>query len=445
MTEMMETAAAIMPHSRAAEEALLGAILIDPEAINGIPLAPDDFYLRKNAMIWDAMQTMRASHAQIDFVTVANYLDARHLLGEIGGHAYLMSLINQTPTSMHARAYAETIRERSTRRRILQVAQDLGTKAFDADANLEEAVSQALDQLSSSVVKNRGARRITEYIDMAWDEISAVMANPKGLAGIPTGFPDWDKITGGLIRGEKILLSGPPGLGKSLLAMQVLVNVAAAGHPVALYELEMSAGQVIRRTISAMTKAGGGKPVTTGMMLTGVLTDDEATSLVGAVEKLAQYPVFISETSEMTTIELRADLTRMVEEYGVEVFVLDYEGLLSDMDGAENDIVRQRLISKRVKAICKDLNLCGIVISDMTKAGITGERGGQGAVAGSARSLHDADQIIVMRLDDNATRAVGGGNKTVVLTWEKLREGEANRFARLVKLAGYPMFGSVER
>lgn len=434
----------VMPHSRAAEEALLGSVIIDPEVISRISLNPDDFYIRRNAMVWKAIQELDREHSQIDFLTIGTRLDEKHLLSEIGGPAYLISLINQVPSSMHAESYAETIRERSQRRKIIQVAQDLASNAFDMEKVLPDAVSNALDTLASSIVKNRGARHISDYVSRVWDEIESVMETPVDLAGISTGFADMDRITGGLMRGEKILLSGPPGLGKSLFAFQIITHMAAKGHPVAIYEMEMAGNPVIRRAISARTKGEGKAPVTTRKMLTGKINDDESDSLVEAVNHLSGLPVYISDASEMTTAELRADLTRLVQQEGVEVFVLDYEGLLTDIED-KDEITRLRLISKRVKAICKDLNVCGIVISDMTKAGIAGERGGQGAVAGPARNLHDADQIIVMRLDEAATKMPGAqGNKTVLFTWEKMREGEAGQFMRLLKLAGYPIFGNLK-
>lgn len=443
MTESQSTAV-MMPHSRAAEESLIGSMLIDPESINRIPLSPEDFYIRRNGMIWRAMKDLAQSGAYIDFVTVSTKLDERHQLGDIGGLAYLMSLINQTPSSLHAESYADTIRERARRRKIILASQELASKAFDLQADVSGAVGTALDTLSRSVVQTKGARHISEYVKQVWDEIDEAIKNPRELAGISTGFPDWDSITSGMMPGEKMLLSGPPGLGKSLLAAQVLQHVAEQGIPTALYELEMSAQQVIRRTLSGITRRDAGHAVATRQMLTGKIDDLEIVSLIHAVEKLSCLPVYISEASEMTSLELRADLTRLVEQEGVQMFVLDYEGLLTD-DPDRKEVERYKLISSRVKAICKDLKLSGIVISDMTKDGITGDTSGQGAVAGPARSLHDADQIVVMREEKAASAMTGKKNKVITLTWEKMREGEAGRFMNLVKLAGFPMFASVEK
>jgi replicative DNA helicase len=255
------------------------------------------------------------------------------------------------------------------------------------------------------------------------------VANPQDIFGITTGFSDWDAITGGLQRGEVVKLSGEPGLGKSLLAMQVLSNAAKKGYAGALYELEMSGKQVVRRRLSSESK------ITTAAMRSGKITPEQKTAFEKAIGEMENLPIYISDSSVMTTMDIRADLQRLKDSHGVSVAVIDYEGLLED-DPEKDDIARSKLISKRVHDIFKDLDIAGISIMDMTKEGIRGSAKGQSAMAGTARSLHDADQIVIMRKHIEKPNVV-------VLTWEKMREGGTEQGVELVKLQGFPTFKEI--
>lgn len=423
----------VWPHSPANEEAFLGAALIDPEALREINLLPDDFYIRRNQWVYEAILDLQHMGQAVDNITVCSELDRRGRLAETGGPARVMELINRTASSLSIDSYAETIREKARRRRVLQIARKLTGTAFAEDGNLESAISEALEGLSRAVVKDKGAVHIQHFISQVYDEVSEAMQHPGDIFGITTGFSDWDAITGGLQRGEVVKLSGEPGLGKSLLAMQVLSNAAKAGHPCALYELEMSGKQVVRRRVSAESR------ITTAALRSGKITEEQVQQFTQAIECMGQLPIFISDSSVMTTVDIRADLQRLKDSHGVELAVIDYEGLLDD-DPEKDDIARSKIISKRVHDIFKDLDMAGISIMDMTKEGIRGSAKGQSAVAGTARSLHDADQIIIMRKQE------GDDDENIVrLTWEKMREGGADRFMDLVKLPNFPVFGEKTR
>jgi replicative DNA helicase len=419
----------IWPHSPANEEAFLGAALIDPEALREINLLPEDFYIRRNQWVYEAVLELQRGGQDVDYITVCTALDKKGHLSEIGGMARVMELINAQASSLHIGSYAETIREKARRRRVLQISQKLSTAAVTENSRLESAISEALEGLSRSVVKDKGAVHISHYLDQVYEEVNAAMNNPQELFGIPTGFADWDAITGGLQKGEVVKLSGEPGLGKSLLAMQVLCDAAKAGHPCALYELEMSGRQVVRRRMSADSR------ITTAALRSGKITEEQVPLFIRTLEKMHTLPIFISDSSVMTTMDIRADLQRLKDNSGVELAVIDYEGLLDD-DPEKDDNARSKIISKRVHDIFKDLDLAGISIMDMTKDGIRGNVKGQGAMAGTARSLHDADQIIIMRKHESQENVVR-------LTWEKMREGGADRFMDLVKLPDLPAFGPV--
>lgn len=424
-----------MPHSRAAEEALLGSLVIDSEHLGRIVVQPEDFYITKNGMIYAAMQDLRRRGQSVDYITICTNLDARGQLAEVGGPAEITRLINATPTDLGAESYANIILQRARRREIIRAAQALTGAAFDMDSDLSAAVGSALDALARTVITEKGAVHIQKYLGNVFNEIEDAIANPREIYGIPTGFADIDRITFGLQRGEKLVLSGDPGVGKSVLAAQWLINAAQAGHAGALYELEMSGNQVIRRALAARAKDAG-MNVTTQKMRQGKMDERELAVFAKSVEVMERLPIYLSDASEITTAEIRADLMRLVDKYGVELVVIDYEGLLGDNPEKEEN-ARTKLISKRLHDIAKDLNLAVVAIGDMTKEGIKGSVKGQAAIAGTARSLHDADQIVVIRKTEQAN--------VVRLTWEKMREGEGDRFVDLVRVPGFPMFKSIER
>lgn len=425
-----------IPHSRAAEESLLGSLLIDPEHLRRMTLEPEDFYIIRNRWIYQTMQDLNRQGQPVDYITVCTHLDEQKRLGEIGGPAYIMGLINASASSLNAQAYAEIIKERARRRRIILAAQKLTQVSFDLDSDIGAGVAEAMDVLAKTIITQKGAVHIQNFVSAIYDEVDAATRNPRDIFGISTGFIDWDNITFGLQKGEKVLLSGEPGVGKSVLACQVLINAARAGHPGALYELEMSGKQVVRRALASHCKDRYNANITTQKMRQGRLTEEEIPIFTHAIEVMSQLPIYMSDASELTTTELRADLLRLKEYFGVELVVVDYEGLLGDAPD-QDDNARSKIISKRMHDIAKDLDIAMIAIGDMTKEGIKQQVKGQGAVAGTARSLHDADQIIIIRKNDNPN--------SVRLTWEKMREGEGDRFLDLTRIQGFPMFQNSAR
>lgn len=415
------------PHSPTNEEAFLGAAIIDPEALREINLPPEDFYIQRNQLVYEAILELRRSGQAVDYITICSRLDTQGRLAEIGGPARLMELINRTASSLNIDSYADVIRDKARRRRVLRISQKLTGASFAEGGKLEAAISEALEGLSRAVVKDKGALHISHYISQVWDEVVQAKENPVDISGITTGLDDWDRLTSGLQRGEVVKLSGEPGLGKSLLAVQILCSAAAAGYPGALYELEMSGNQVVRRRLSSESR------IMTHLMRSGHITDDDLSRFDTAISVMEKLPIYISDSSSLTTMDIRADLQRLKDSCDIALAVIDYEALLED-DPDKDPNTRSTTISKRVHDIAKDLDIALISIMSMTKEGIkTKGGGGQAAMAGTASSLHDADQIVIMRRDEHDENIVN-------LIWEKNREGGTGQGVRLVKIPGFPTF-----
>ena len=207
----------------------------------------------------------------------------------------------------------------------------------------------------------------------------------------------------------------------------------AAGFPGALYELEMKRGNVVRRLVSAQSK------IPTYKMLQGKVGDNEWEAFAQAIETIAALPVYIEASSQLTTGDIRADLYRLKMQYGIKLAVIDYESILCDTTpGKADENALSQLRSSRIHGIAVDLDMAIISLDDMNKEGIAGTRPGMTGLSGSARKLHDADEVIIMRRDKD-------NEKLITCTFEKNREGSAKRFFQLVQQAAYPAFSSVAK
>jgi replicative DNA helicase len=419
-----------VPYSPAAEAALISSLLSDPECIKDLPLSSADFYLETNRWIYEAIYSVRASGKDADYITVCGHLDGKGLLAQIGGASKITELLTTVTPSYHIKSYAKIVKELAKRRSVIQDASKLAQAAYDQEQNLDEAIAQVMDSLSKTTSERAGAVHISEVVSEVYDEVEKAAKDPKEIYGIPTGFPDWDAITYGLQPGTVIKITGEPGVGKSLLSMQVLAAAAKAGHPGVLYELEMRRVNVVRRLLSGISH------IPTNKMLRGKIEDDEWTAFVAAVEELAALPVYIEANSQLTTADIRADLHRLKKQAGVELVVIDYESLLQDTSPGADEIRLSSVRSSRVHGIATDLSLAVLSLDDMNKGGIAGDNKGMTGMSGSGRKLHDADEIIFMRRDTSNTRLV-------TLTWEKNREGASKRFFQLMQQQEYPAFVSV--
>jgi replicative DNA helicase len=414
------------PHSPGIEERVLGVILIDPETINEIDLLPDDFYIQRNRMIYQAIMDLRRDGQEINFVTVCDKLQARAQLSEVGGTSRVSGLLTLPEMyTFQAESYANILRKKSVQRRILSVSEGLLKVAFKDDG-LEDGVADAMDNLSRLAVTHAGAVHISHYASQVYDEVLDAYSNPREIYGIETGIADFDGLTGGMQRAATIRLAGEPGVGKSAFAAAALIGAAEKGNACAYYAMEMKGASVVRRLLAARAK------IPTVTLRKGKMTDDDWGRFTQAVEHISGLPFFLSDYSMWTTASIRADLQRLKTSHDIKAVAIDYEGLLQD-DLDKDDITRSKIISGRVHSICKDLDVAGIILDDMNKTGFDNGSAGKGSISGSARKAHDADVIILMRKHPEI-------QGWVRLTWEKDREDSPDKFLDLKRAAGWPAF-----
>ena len=248
----------LQPHNRQAEEAVLGSILINPESYFDLAqvIRSDDFYIIRNQWIWDVFVQLQERRQPIDYVTVCDELEQRNQLTEIGGPAYVMALINQTPSSLHAVAYAQIVADTSVRRRMLSAANNLAKLAFDQQKNIDDILNDAEKSIFGiSERRTRGdLEPINHVLSEVLDRVDQLYQRSEEIFGVPTGLVDLDRWLGGLQRSDLLIVAGRPGIGKTGFLLSAAKNAAQKYKKnVAMFSLEMSNEQLVQRLLAQET------------------------------------------------------------------------------------------------------------------------------------------------------------------------------------------------
>lgn len=409
-----------LPYSPAAEESLVGAALVDPRVLDLVDIQPDEFFIQRHGMIWSALLDLKSTGMTPDFVTVGNALNACGNLDTVGGPAYLAKLIGDTPSSMGAEGYARIIRDKAARRRVIRIASDMAKTAYDADSQLNECLSRSMTDLTAASFTGQGAVHWKHYLSQAYDFVGERHEHPGGVWGIPTGFKDFDILTGGLQLTELLLVAGKAGVGKSIFVLQIAQQIAATNAPGALYSLEMQ-GRAIG--VRALSSASG---IPSRALKSGSMAADQWPQFAQAVEVQETYPIYMSDNDYWTTSGLRADLARLKRQYGIQWFIVDYSYLIADGQGMMDETERSQMVISALKGICKNLGLAGIVIHSLNK---------QGELRGSGQVRYDADVVLSITMPDEFHP------ENIRCTFEKGRElDEQSKHFDLVRMTGIPKY-----
>jgi replicative DNA helicase len=407
-----------LPNSKESEQALLGALLITPNILDRVDLEPEAFFDPTHQDIYRTMRLIGSE--ELDVVVLGEALERQGDFDPM----YLLTLTQRCPSAYNYETYIEIIRDTSARRRAITQAENLAKSAFDETQSLPDAISIVMSELVKTACPSKGAVHLTGYLKELYEEAEERAANPREIYGLETGLRDFDRITHGLQKGEQFVLAGAPGTGKSLLAFQLGYGMANAGHSGAVYELEMTGKAVLRRKASAISK------IPTYNMLSGKDMDEKWDRFVKAIAEMEKLPIYISQESHWTTVQMRADLSRLKQMHNIEWFIVDYMGLLADNYGS-GDLERQAYISHQLRAIAKDLELAGLTLQSVNKAGYNNPS--MANVSGPTAIHHDADQIAIL------TKNYENEN-LIELRWEKNREGNAGRILTLIQAPGFPSY-----
>lgn len=357
----------LVPHSIEAEEAVLGSLLIDPEALYRVSpfLTADEFYIRKNGWIYETILTLHERREPIDFVTVCDELERQGRLEEIGGAAYVTHLINAVPSAIHVEAYGRIVEQGAIRRRLISAASHIAQLAYQEDQDVDQTVDRA-EQALFSVSERRITRDLTpvqEVIRRYYDRIEYLYDHQDEPLGVPTGFIDLDRLLGGLQRSDLILIAARPSVGKTSLGISIARHAADLGQHVAVFSLEMSSEQVVQRMVSAETGIDAQR------LRLGDLREREWPLFVQATGRLSDLPLYIDDTPSLSVLQLRTKARRLHAEHGINLILVDYLQLMTVGDmRSESRVQEVSYISRSLKGLARELDVPLVAISQLSRA-----------------------------------------------------------------------------
>ena len=366
------------PHSIEAEQAVLGGLLLDPAAWDNVAdvVVPQDFYRPDHKLIFEAIGALAGSGKPCDVVTVVGELERRTELEQAGGLAYLSSLARDTPTAANVRAYADIVRERSVLRQLITAGTEIAAAVFNNDGETARELVDKAEQKVFEIAElgfrgKQGAIAVRSLLPAVIDQIDDAHANPDKLRGLPTGFTDFDRMTGGLRPGDLVIVAGRPSMGKTTLAINMAEYAALHHQPdrnqqtrisVAVFSMEMPSEQLITRMLSSI----GGVPLQN--LRSGRISDDDWVRITSATSQLSDAKIFIDETPALTPTELRARARRVKREHGLDLVVVDYLQLMQVAGTKENRATEIAEISRGLKVLAKELSCPVIALSQLNRS-----------------------------------------------------------------------------
>lgn len=359
----------VPPQNLDAEESCLGALLLDTEAVLRVAdaLNPDDFYRPEHSAIYASMLALFEKRTPIDLVTVRDELASRKQLEMVGGPAKLSALVSGVSTASNISYWAQIIRQKALLRRLISVAGEIGTLAFEEERSAEDVMDQAERTLFGVTQRylKQNFYSIREVLDDSFERLGMLAKQDGALRGIPTGFKAMDRLLGGLQRSDLIIIAARPSMGKTTFALNIAEHVAVdEEQTVGLFSLEMSKEQLVDKLIASAGRVDSWK------LRNGQLTDDEMSSLINAQAELAEAKLFIDDSAGMTVTEIRAKARRLQAEHGLQLIVIDYLQLIqsSSHGNSDNRVQEVSEISRSLKALAKELNCPVIALSQLSRA-----------------------------------------------------------------------------
>ncbi len=367
---MDQKAPLVPPQNTDAEASLLGAILIDTDALVKVADKIDsyDFYDEKHRYIYEAITQLYDKHSPIDVLTLSDQMKANTTLETIGGSSYLAELTNFVPTSAHVEQYAEIVAQKALRRRLIKAAQDISTMGFNETNQLQELIEDAetrLFEVSQKYVK-QDVTSLETILSESFERLDELHKDKGKIRGVPTGFKDMDNILAGLQKSDLFVLAARPSMGKTALALNLAHNIAISSkQPVLLFSLEMSKEQLVDRMLAM--ESG----VDAWALRTGNLTDADFEKIGQAMGTLSEAPIFIDDSPSITVSELRTKARREAHNHDLGLIVVDYLQLMSGgsrFGGEGNRVQEISEISRGLKSVARELNVPLLALSQLSRS-----------------------------------------------------------------------------
>lgn len=356
----------VQPQALELEEAVLGAIMLDRDALPGVIdiLHPESFYSDKNKIVFRAMLTLFGRGDAIDILTVTEQIRKDGKMDDIGGSFYLVEMTNRVASAANLEYHARIVAERAMLRAIIQQSTNAIREAYDPGADAFDLLHRyQQDLFSLSNLSGRMADGVGRIGIDVLKRAEAAMQIPDGITGVPCGLAAIDKTTGGWQRSDLIVIAARPGMGKTAFVICNALHAAKQGYPVAIFSLEMGKEQLVQRIISIMTGISGNR------IKRGQITEDEVRQIGKAVNDLADIPLYIDDTPGLNVFELRAKARRLKMQHGIQMVIIDYLQLMSgERDRNTNREQEVSAISRGCKHLAKELDVPVIALSQLSRA-----------------------------------------------------------------------------
>lgn len=355
------------PHDIEAEEAVIGSLVIDSDAIFKIAtfLKTEDFYREKNQWAYEACFFLYERNEAINQVTVAHELARRERLEAVGGAAYLSHLIANVPTSVHVEHYAQIVHRTSVMRRLISSAAQIAAIGYEAGPDIDAALGRAEDVLFRlrHGESPRDFVHIRQVLDQYFEESELALRPREGeVALVRTGFPALDDILGGLQRSDMIVLAARPSLGKTSLALSIARNAAIEQKArVAIFSLEMGREQLVHRLLAS--ESG----VEARRLRLGQQTEAEERKIIEATGVLSEAPIYVDDSPILRIVEMRSKARRLHYERGIDLMIVDYMQLMRS-DGREGRVQEMSEISRSLKELARELDVPLVAVSQLSRA-----------------------------------------------------------------------------
>jgi replicative DNA helicase len=354
-TAPMVTASHV-PYSQEAEEAVLGAVLVNPDIFLNLAafLKAPDFFILRHQYIWDALFRISDRNDRVDYVTLQSELKALGRFNDIGGEAYLLRLVNNTPTSENAEVYARLVERAALRRRLMTAADEIKQLALQEDKSIEKVVAEAESNIFRVTENNtrRELKSMEQAVGEYFEWVDYHMLHPDLPSGLPTGFQDLDVLLGGLQKSDLLIFAGRPGMGKTSFLLSMALNAAKIGARIAIFTMEMGTEQIVQRFVSMETN------INTQVLRHGKLSQQEYARFVSAAGRLGGLRIFIDDSPSITPLQMRTKCKRLMHEHGLDLIIVDYIQLMTSGGSYENNRVQEiSYISRSLKELARELNV----------------------------------------------------------------------------------------
>jgi replicative DNA helicase len=390
------------PHDVAAEQCVLGGMLLSQDAIADVveTLRTQDFYRPAHQLIYDAILDLYGRGEPADAVTISNTLTRNGEIGRVGGAPYLHTLISSVPTAANAGYYAKIVQERAVLRKLVEVGTRITQRGYAADGADADAI---LDWAEAEVLSIAEKRTGEDYVPLseimpgALDEIEAIGSRGGQMVGVPTGFQDLDALTNGLHPGQMIIVAARPAMGKSTLALD-FARAASIKHGLtsAFFSLEMGRNEITMRLLSAEAR------IALHAMRSGTMQDEDWTRLARRMSEVAEAPLFIDDSPNMSMMEIRAKCRRLKQRHDLRLVVVDYLQLMTSGKRAESRQVEVSEFSRSLKLLAKELEVPVIALSQLNRGPEqrTDKKPMVSDLRESGSLEQDADMVVLLHRED---------------------------------------------